>query len=98
MAETFGSLCDKLTIIKLKQFHSLDEKKLNSLRTQEEQLKLEMDCFLDDAISGIIPNENLSFSSSQLRSYPLREANSAPDTFDNSQSVPNGKTIVEIVK
>ena len=42
--------------------------------------------------------KNLSLSSSQLRSYPLREANSAPDTFDNSQSVPNGKTIVEIVK
>ncbi|MEI8129013.1 MAG: hypothetical protein WCG95_05285 [bacterium] len=66
MAETLGSLCDKLTIIKLKQFHSLDEKKLNSLCTQEEQLKLEMNCFLDDAISGIIPNENLSFSSNKV--------------------------------
>ena len=42
--------------------------------------------------------KKLSLSSRQLAGYPLREANSAPDTFDNSQSVPNGKTIVEIVK
>ena len=47
---------------------------------------------------GFLLWKNFTFSSGQMRGYPLREAKSAPDTFDNSQSVPNGKTIVEIVK
>ena len=38
------------------------------------------------------------FCSGKMCGYPLREAKSAPDTFDNSQSVPSGSTIVEIVK
>gem|GEM_PF-3454952 len=42
--------------------------------------------------------KKIIFFSGQLRGYPLREAKSAPDTFDNSQSVPSGRTIVEIVK
>lgn len=66
MAETLGSLCDKLTIIKLKQFHSDDESKLSSLSMQEEQLKSEIGCFLDDAVSGKIPYEKLSFSANKV--------------------------------
>jgi len=31
MAETLGSLCDKLTIVKLKQFHTGDVQRLESL-------------------------------------------------------------------
>ena len=39
MAETLGSLCDKLTIVKLKQWHSLRApSRLESLAAQEEQL------------------------------------------------------------
>jgi len=66
MAETIGSLCDKLTIVKLKQFHSIDKIKLESLSEQEEQLKSEIDCFLEDAVSGKIPQEKLSFSSNKV--------------------------------
>jgi len=35
MAETLGSLCDKLTIVKLKQWHSTDPERLKSLGSQE---------------------------------------------------------------
>jgi hypothetical protein len=35
MAETLGSLCDKLTIVKLKQYHTEDSKRLESLGQQE---------------------------------------------------------------
>ena len=66
MAETLGSLCDKLTIVKLKQFHSVDENRLKSLSKQETQLKSEIDCFLQDAVSGKIPQEKLSFSSNKV--------------------------------
>lgn len=66
MAETLGSLCDKLTIVKLKQFHSIDESRLTSLAMQEEQLKSEIDYFLDDAISGKIPYEKLSFCANKV--------------------------------
>ena len=31
MAETLGSLCDKLTVVKLKQFHADDPQRLESL-------------------------------------------------------------------
>lgn len=66
MAETLGSLCDKLTIVKLKQYHSNDENKLKSLLQQEEQLKSEIDCFLSDAVLGRISEEKLSFSSNKV--------------------------------
>lgn len=66
MAETLGSLCDKLTIVKLKQFHSIDKARLESLSEQEKQLKSEIDCFLKDAVSGEIPQKKLSFSSNKV--------------------------------
>lgn len=66
MAETLGSLCDKLTIIKLKQFHTEDKKRLESLAKQEEQLTTEIDQFLSDALSGAIPIEKLSFASNKV--------------------------------
>ena len=46
MAETLGSLCDKLTIIKLKQFHTEDVKRLDSLNKQQGQLIEEIDKFI----------------------------------------------------
>jgi hypothetical protein len=52
MAETIGSLCDKLTIVKLKQWHTQDACKLESLSKQEEQLKAEIDEYIYDAING----------------------------------------------
>ncbi|ABS56275.1 hypothetical protein Mboo_1759 [Methanoregula boonei 6A8] len=66
MAETLGSLCDKLTIVKLKQFHSEDSYRLSSLATQEKQLCEEIDWFIRDAVTGEIPSERLVFSSNKV--------------------------------
>ncbi len=66
MAETLGSLCDKLTIVKLKQYHSEDQNRLNSLAVQETNLKEEIDSYLNDALSGKIPANKLTFSANKV--------------------------------
>ena len=66
MAETLGSLCDKLTIVKLKQFHADDADKLESLSAQELQLQTEIDEFISAALSGNISLERLSFSANKI--------------------------------
>ena len=66
MAETLGSLCDKLTIVKLKQFHSEDATRLDSLSIQESQLCDEIDQYISSAIRGEIPRERLVFSSNKV--------------------------------
>lgn len=66
MAETLGSLCDKLTIVKLKQWHTKDVDKLQSLSEQEIQLKEEIDNYLVLAMNGDIPLEKLTFSSNKI--------------------------------
>jgi len=66
MAETLGSLCDKLTIVKLKQFHTEDMERLESLTLQEMQLCEEIDSFIRDAVKGEIPHERLVFSSNKI--------------------------------
>ncbi|MBU1626250.1 hypothetical protein KKB18_02680 [bacterium] len=76
MAETLGSLCDKLTIVKLKQFHSEDPGQLASLEQQEYQLQSEIDCFVDAAMSGQIPTERLTFAANKVYK---QEGNSVSD-------------------
>ena len=66
MAETLGSLCDKLTIIKLKQYHSDNEDRVKSLNMQESQLIEEIDQFLNEAINGVIPVQKLEFASNKV--------------------------------
>lgn len=66
MAETLGSLCDKLTIVKLKQYHSQDEERLKSLANQEVQLQTEIDEFVQKALHGEIPVERLTFASNKV--------------------------------
>ena len=66
MAETLGSLCDKLTIVKLKQFHSHDAGRLQSLSAQQAQLQSEIDEFVAAALSGDIPAERLSFAANKV--------------------------------
>lgn len=66
MAETLGSLCDKLTIVKLKQYHSDDGERLASLATQEKQLRQEIDEFVGQAIRGEIPADRLSFAANKV--------------------------------
>lgn len=66
MAETLGTLCDKLTIVKLKQFHTEDEGRKRSLGEQEQQLRSEIDTFLADAMAGNIAPEKLTFSANKV--------------------------------
>lgn len=76
MAETLGSLCDKLTIVKLKQYHSEDAAQLESLAKQEEQLRSEIDEYVQAAISGVIPIERLKFASNKVYK---KEGNEVPE-------------------
>ncbi len=66
MAETLGSLCDKLTIVKLKQWHSEDPERLESIDVQEKQLQAEINEFIAAAISGQILMERLTFSANKV--------------------------------
>ena len=66
MAETLGMLCDKLTIVKLKQYHSDDQARLESLSIQANDLQEEIDLYIADAIAGKIPPNKLSFASNKV--------------------------------
>ena len=66
MAETLGTLCDKLTIIKLKQFHSEDSARLESLSKQEDKIKNEIDQFVAGALNGLVSIDNLSFETNKI--------------------------------
>jgi hypothetical protein len=68
MSETLGSLCDKLTVVKLKQWHSDNEEKLKSLKSQESQLIQEIDEFVSLAICGEISTDRLTFAANKV--YP----------------------------
>jgi hypothetical protein len=58
--ETLGSLCDKLTIVKLKQYHSASYENRSVLKQQETNLKKEIDMYITDAVAGRIKLEVLS--------------------------------------
>jgi hypothetical protein len=66
MAETLGMLCDKLTIVKLKQYHTDDELRLVSLGKQSVQLQTEIDEFVENAIAGNISSDKLTFASNKV--------------------------------
>ncbi|HMO63193.1 MAG TPA: hypothetical protein PKC39_13455 [Ferruginibacter sp.] len=66
MAETLGMLCDKLTIVKLKQYHTEDENRLKSLAAQSSQLQEEIDEYVADAINGKIPPSRLTFDANKV--------------------------------
>lgn len=66
MAETLGMLCDKLTIVKLKQYHTDDEQRLTSLNHQATQLQQEIDEYIADAINGNIPTDKLVFAANKV--------------------------------
>lgn len=66
MAETLGSLCDKLTIVKLKQYHSQDQQRLESLALQETQLQEEINEFVERAVSGETQLERMRFASNKV--------------------------------
>ena len=75
MAETLGSLCDKLTIVKLKQWHSEDRVKLQSLAVQAQQLQEEIEELVKAAVMGLIPTDRLTFAANKVY---RTESNSVP--------------------
>ena len=76
MSETLGSLCDKLTTVKLKRWHTDDPDRLRSLTEQEKQLNQEINEFIGAAISGDIPLERLTFASNKVYK---KEGNVVPE-------------------
>ena len=66
MAETLGMLCDKLTIVKLKQYHSEDEVRLKSLAIQADQLQTEIDEYINDAVSGKLDTSRMTFAANKV--------------------------------
>ena len=76
MAETLGSLCDKLTTVKLKRWHTDDPERLRSLVEQEKQLNEEINEFIGAAIAGNIPLERLTFASNKVYK---KEGNVVPE-------------------
>ncbi len=76
MAETLGSLCDKLATVKLKLWHSDDPDRLQSLRAQEKQLQQEIDEFIGAAMSGGIPLARLTFAQNKVYK---KEGNTVPE-------------------
>jgi len=66
MAETLGSLCDKLTVVKLKEWHSEDPARLEALRQQVHQLQKEVSEYVEAACSGQIQIERLTFAAHKV--------------------------------
>lgn len=66
MAETLGMLCDKLTIVKLKEYHTEDEARLTSLQEQAKQLQAEINEYFVDALNGKIPVAQMSFAANKV--------------------------------
>jgi CRISPR/Cas system CSM-associated protein Csm2 small subunit len=66
MAETLGMLCDKLTIVKLKQYHTEDNDRLISLGKQAVQLQTEIDEYVNNAVQGNIPVERMTFDAKKV--------------------------------
>lgn len=60
VTETLGELCDKLTVVKLKLFHTDDSQVVALLKAQEHQLREEITTYMHDVFSGKIPVEKLT--------------------------------------
>ena|ERR1700693_213391 len=66
MAEPLVSLCDKLTIVKLKQWHFENAEKPKSLAIQQAQLQEEINGFVQSAYTGKFQVERLIFASNKV--------------------------------
>ena len=66
MAETLGTLADKLTTVKLKLWHTDDTQRTESLKLQEKQLQDEIDELVRAAMSGEIALERLTFAANKV--------------------------------
>lgn len=81
MAETLGMLCDKLTIVKLKQYHSEDPQRLESLNKQAVQLQEEIDAYISQAVSGTISADKLTFAANKVFKKEGNETNPVGNTI-----------------
>lgn len=81
MAETLGLLCDKLTIVKLKQYHTSDSNRLESLNNQAFELQNEIDEYVADAVSGNISLNKLTFSSNKVYKKEGNEVKEVSGSF-----------------
>ena len=66
MAETLGTLADKLTTVKLKLWHTDDPERTRSLEVQQKQLQDEIDELVRAAVAGEIPTERLTFAANKV--------------------------------
>jgi hypothetical protein len=66
MAETLGTLADKLTTVKLKLWHTDDAERTQSLKAQEKQLQDEINEFVAAALRGEVPIEKLAFAANKV--------------------------------
>lgn len=78
MAETLGMLCDKLTIIKLKEYHTEDQQRLQNLSQQAKQLQAEIDEYIGLAVSGQIQPDKLTFAANKVYK---QEGNEVSEVF-----------------
>ena len=80
MAETLGMLCDKLTIVRLKQYHTEDNDRLTSLEKQSAQLQAEIDEYITNAVQGNIPVDRMTFDANKVFK---KEGNSVEEVMGN---------------
>ena len=66
MAETLGTLADKLTTVQLKLWHTDDPERTRSLEAQQAQLQGEINEFVARAMAGEIPLEKLTFAANKV--------------------------------
>lgn len=76
MAETLGTLADKLTTVQLKLWHTDDPERTRSLEAQQKQLQDEIDEFVAAALAGEIPIEKLTFAANKVYK---KDGNAIPD-------------------
>lgn len=76
MAETLGSLIDKLTILELKHWHSRDEVQLANISVQISLLQNEINEYIWKAVQGLIPLEHIHLPANKVYQ---KEGNPVPD-------------------
>ena len=76
MAETLGTLADKLTTVQLKLWHTGDPERVRSLEVQQKQLQDEINEFVAAALSGAVPLDRLTFAANKVYK---KDGNTVPE-------------------
>jgi hypothetical protein len=66
VAETLGSLSDKLITVGLKRWHTEDKARLESLERQSAQLAQEIDEYVGRAVAGGVPLDVVCFPANKV--------------------------------